>query len=102
MIKMMLCMSTYSIIAFLQVKRSAFSPLLIKDSFKAALRQRHGPNRKYILIFIALSVFHYVPFYGESTISYLYVRTRYGWDVNEYSNYRIADSVTSIAGETNT
>ena len=54
-----------------------------------------------MLILVLLSVFHVVPFFGEGTISYLYVRTRFGWEVDEYSNYRIADSVTSIAGKTN-
>ena len=52
-----------------------------------------------MLILVLLSVFHVVPFFGEGTISYLYVRTRFGWEVDEYSNYRVADSVTSIVGK---
>jgi hypothetical protein len=40
-------------------------------------------------------VFVIVPFFGESNISYLYVRTRYGWEVEEFSNFF---SITSAAG----
>ena len=80
------------------MKRSAFSPLLIKDTLKATFKKRKGPNRKYLLVLIAVTVFHYVPFYGEWVNYYNYVRTRYGWEVDEYSIYKTVDSLTSLAG----
>ena len=40
-------------------------------------------------------VFIIVPFFGEMNISYIYVRTRYEWEVEEYSTY---NSIVSSAG----
>ena len=39
------------------------------------------------------------PFNGEMTVVYNYVRSRYGWDAVEYSNYSTFKSVVSIIGE---
>ena len=80
------------------MKRNAFSPLLVRDTLKATFKKREGPNRKYLLVLIAVTVFHYVPFYGEWVNYYNYVRTRYGWEVEEYSFYKTVDSLTSLAG----
>ena len=39
------------------------------------------------------------PFNGEMTVVYNYVRSRYGWDAVDYSNYSTFKSVVSIIGE---
>ena len=83
----------------LQKKRGTFSPLLIKDSFVATFKWRYGPNRKYILILMAITLFTILPFAAEHSIAYNYVRTRYEWQVEEYSTYRSIVSAASIVGK---
>ena len=65
----------------------------VKDAIKTTLKKRPGPNRKYLW---ALMV---VPFFGEMNISYLYVRTRYEWQVDEYSNYYSIVSTAGLVGQ---
>ena len=83
---------------FLQKKRGTFSPLLIKDSFVSLFRWRQGKNRSYMFALIALTTFLILPFAAEHAISYNYVRTRYEWEVMEYSNYRSIVSAVGLAG----
>ena len=64
----------------------------------ATFRKRPGPNRKYLLILITMMIFIVVPFFGEMNISYLYVRTRYGWEVEEYSQFYSIVSTAGIIG----
>ncbi len=80
-------------------KRSAFSPLLILDSFKATFKKRPGPNRKYVLILGAITIFTIMPFFGEMTVAYSYVRIRYNWDVKEYSTYSSIVSSVGLVGQ---
>ena len=47
---------------------------------------------------IALTTFLILPFAAEHAISYNYVRTRYEWEVMEYSNYRSIVSAVGLAG----
>ena len=69
-------------------KKSAFNISLVLDAFKATFRKRKGPNRKYIMVLIAVSMFTLVPFYGEfAVIGYAYVFTRYKWEVKEFARY---------------
>ena len=82
----------------LQKKRGAFSPLLIKDSFVSLFKWRQGKNRSYMFALIALTTFLILPFAAEHAISYNYVRTRYEWEVMEYSNYRSIVSAVGLAG----
>ena len=82
----------------LQKKRGAFSPLLIKDSFVSLFKWRQGKNRSYMFALIALITFLILPFAAEHAISYNYVRTRYEWEVMEYSNYRSIVSSVGLAG----
>jgi hypothetical protein len=58
-----------------------------------------GPNRKYLLVLMTAMVFIIVPFFGEGNISYLYVRTRYDWNVKEYSEYNSIVSAAGIVGK---
>jgi hypothetical protein len=83
----------------LQKDRAAFSIYHVKDSFIAVFRQREGPNRRYILSFIAIAIFTIMPFIGEYSISYNYVRTRYKWGVDEYSTYQSITSASNIVGQ---
>ena len=85
-------------IFILQKKRGAFSPLLIKDSFVSLFKWRQGKNRSYMFALIALITFLILPFAAEHAISYNYVRTRYEWEVMEYSNYRSIVSSVGLAG----
>jgi hypothetical protein len=40
-----------------------------------------------------------MPFVGEGTISYNYVRTRYKWEVDEYSTYQSITTASGIVGQ---
>jgi hypothetical protein len=62
-------------------------------------KKRPGPNRKYLFLLIIMMVIQIIPFYGEFTIAFLYVRTRFGWEVDEYSQYSSIVSAIGIAGE---
>ena len=44
-------------------------------------------------------VFQNIPFFGESSIAYLYVRSRYGWQVEEYSKYLSTISTARLVGK---
>ena len=48
---------------------------------------------------IAMITFFYAPYAGEHTIAYNYVRTRYGWEVEEYSTYKSIAEAMSIIGK---
>jgi hypothetical protein len=40
-----------------------------------------------------------LPFFGELTIGYNYVRTRYGWGMVEYSEYQTITEVMDMVGQ---
>ncbi len=80
-------------------QRKAMSLLHIKDCFRALFKKREGPNRKYIFVFFLITIFTIMPFFGEFSIAYNYVRTRYQWEVDEYSTYSSITSASSIVGE---
>ena len=62
-------------------------------------KKRDGPNRKYLFLLIIMMVIQIIPFYGEFTIAFLYVRTRFGWEVDEYSQYSSIVSAIGIVGK---
>jgi hypothetical protein len=62
-------------------------------------KKRDGPNRKYIFIFMIMTIFTFMPFYGEYSVAYNYVRTRYEWGVDEYSTYGSIVSASSLVGK---
>ena len=73
--------------------------LHVKDCLKVTFKKREGPNRKYIMLFFLITIFTIMPFFGEFSIAYNYVRTRYEWEVDEYSTYSSITSATSIVGK---
>jgi len=80
-------------------KRNNFSLFHITDAFKATFKKRAGPNRKYILIMMAIHICTLMPFFGEFTVAFSYVRIRYSWGVDEYSTYSSIVSSASIVGQ---
>jgi hypothetical protein len=48
---------------------------------------------------MSVMVFQNIPFFGEGSIAYLYVRTRYGWEVEEFSQYSSTISTARLVGE---
>ncbi len=69
------------------------------DAIKTTFRKRSGPNRKFIfLLFVMLAICESL-FHGENSIAYFYVRTRYGWDQTEYSNYLSITTIVAIVGK---
>jgi len=80
-------------------KRNALSPSHIKDSLMTCFKKRDNGKRFYLLCYTAVMLTIVLPFFGEFTISYNYVRTRYDWDVVAYSNYRSICSVIDLVGQ---
>jgi hypothetical protein len=62
-------------------------------------KKRPGPNRKYLFILMLIMILQIIPFFGEFTIAFLYVRTRFGWEVAEYSQYSSIVSSVGIVGK---
>jgi hypothetical protein len=63
------------------------------------IKKRPGPNRKYLFLMMLMMIIYIVPFYGEFTISFLYVRSVFKWEVKEYSQYSSIVSSVGIAGK---
>ena len=53
----------------------------------------------YLGLTVTLFIIVVIPFIGESSVRYLYVRTRYGWEVEEYSLYSTIDVALAAVGE---
>ena len=71
----------------LQNKKGAFSPSLVKDSFMTAFKKRPGPTRKFILLLIAMILLDRIVDVGVDANEYNYTRTKFEWEMNEYSQY---------------
>ena len=82
----------------LQTERSAFSIQHPIDCFRTTFKKREGPNRRYILIFMAIISLTTMPFVGEGTVAYNYVRTQFGWSFEEFSQYASITSAAFIIG----
>jgi hypothetical protein len=48
---------------------------------------------------MTMMILQIVPFFGEFTIAYIYVRKRFGWEVDEYSQYSSIVSAIGIVGK---
>ena len=80
-------------------KRRLFSPRHILDAFKTVLKPREDSKRLYIWLMMMTICLIISPFIGLGAVEYIYVRTRYGWEVDEYSTYQSYDSTIGIIGE---
>ena len=63
------------------------------------MKRRPNNKRLYLGLTVTLFIVVVIPFLGEQSIKYLYVRTRYGWDVDEYSMYSSIDVGLAAVGE---
>ena len=79
--------------------RHPFSLYHIKDALTVTFKKRPGPNRKYLFLMMLMMIIYIVPFYGEFTISFLFVRSVFKWDVKEYSQYSSIVSSVGIVGK---
>lgn len=80
-------------------KRNAFSPSHIKDSFMTCFKKRENGKRFFLITYTLVMLTIFLPFFGEFTISYNYVRTRYSWGIVEYSHYRSICSIIDLVGQ---
>ena len=80
-------------------KRNLFNWKHVRDAFRVVFKKRTYNRRLYILLSMLIFLLIIAPIYGEVSIRYLYVRTRYGWEVTEYSTYTTFDSALSIVGK---
>ena len=86
-------------VCVLQISRSAFSIQHPIDCIRTTIKKREGPNRTFVLIFMAMIALTIAPAIGEGAVAYNYVRTRYHWDVEEWSAYNSIMSTISIIGK---
>ena len=80
-------------------KKHALSPSHIKDSFKTATKSRPNGKRMYLWIYLIVLLSVILPWFGEMTIGFNYVRTRYSWGVKEYSDYRTISEIMDLVGQ---
>ena len=81
-------------------QRHPFSLYHITDALKVLVKKRSGPNRAYMLILMLIICLQVGPAYGEGVIVFLYIRKRFGWEVEEYSQYFSIVSVVGIVAQT--
>ena len=80
-------------------KRHLLSPHHIMDSVKTAIKPRSNGKRMYLWIYLSVIISICLPLFGEMTIGFNYVRTRYSWGVKEYSDYRTFTEILDIVGQ---
>ena len=84
----------------LKLLYDACSPHHILDSIKVSIRPRTGGKRFYLWVYLFVMLTVILPFFGEMTIGYNYVRTRYNWEIQEYSDYRTISEIIDLVGQT--
>ena len=77
----------------------ALSPNHIIDSVKVYFKKRENGKRFYLWVYLLVMLSVAVPMFGEQTIGYNYVRTRYNWEVQDYSNFRTVSMIIKIVGQ---
>ena len=82
-----------------QLKHHALSPMHIVDSLKTACKERPNNKRFYLWIYLMVMIAIVLPFFGESTIGYNYVMTRYNWGPAEYSDFTTTTEIIDIVAQ---
>ena len=85
----------------MESKRSVFHPKHAWDSLKTVFMPRDGGKRIYLILLAISIAFEIAPFSGKGQIEYLYVRTRFSWEVDEFSTFSTVDSLIGLFGNTN-
>jgi len=80
-------------------RRNAFSLSHIKDSLMTCFKKRPDGKRFYLLLYTAVMLTIFLPFFGEHIISFNYVRKRYNWGVMEYSDYNSICRIIDLVGQ---
>ena len=83
---------------FFQVTRSAFSPQHPLECLKTVFKKRNGPNRKYILIFLAISTLWVICFVGTKDLNIPYVRTKFEWYHPQITKFMSISAIISFVG----
>ncbi|XP_040580521.1 probable peptidoglycan muropeptide transporter SLC46 [Lepeophtheirus salmonis] len=76
--------------------RELMSPRIFIDCFKTFSKVRAGKLRMILYLSLVNLILILTSIIGEATIAYLYVRTRYKWEVTDFSFYKSIDKVTAI------
>ena len=77
-----------------------FHPKHAWRSIKTIFLPREDGRRIYLFLLVVAIAFEIAPFVGRGQVEYLYVRSRFGWEVDEYSLYSSVDSAIGICGIT--
>ena len=75
-----------------------FSPHHVIDAFRAVFKKREKHKRLYIWLTMIVMAMIIGAFSGLATVEYLYVRTRFDWEVEKFSQYASYDSTIGIIG----
>ena len=83
----------------IESKRSLFSPSHVIGAFKTITKPRPDSKRLYIFLMLVMLGMILSPFEGLRSVQYFYVRTRYGWEVDQYSSYSSFNSAVGTIGK---
>ena len=74
-------------IYIIKVQKGAFSPSLVKDSIMTTLKKRPGPTQKFILLLITMILIDRIVDVGIDANEYNYTRTKFEWELDQFSQY---------------
>ena len=80
-------------------KVNPFSLSHIKESFTVVTKKRRNSLRFYFVLYTLVIFVGHLSFEGERSVAYNYVRTRYEWEVNEYSDFSSITHIIHSAGQ---
>ena len=80
-------------------KRNALSLSHIKDSLRTTFKKRPNNKRFYLINYTIVMLTIFLPFFGEHVVGFNYVRTRYGWGMVEFSDYRSICEIVDLVGQ---
>ena len=71
----------------------------VKDSFLVLSKPRKNGKRFYFLLYLLVIMIGRMSFEGEGSVAYSYVRTRYGWEVSEWSDFKSVTKIVESVGQ---
>jgi len=78
--------------------RKFFNLTSYKETLTTFFKKREGNARFYILTLLGVMTFMFLPYIGQSSIAYLFLRLKFGWDLTTYSYFGSLSSVCSSLG----
>ena len=80
-------------------RHHALSPIHIIDSIKVSFKKRTNGIRYYLWVYLLIHFTLIMSLNVVMVTEYNYVRTRYNWEVMEYSNYQTVTEIMDIVAQ---